>query len=155
MDRIERKQLAYDIFKQGYNCCQSVVLAFADVLPLDRQTLEKISIGFGAGMGRTRNLCGSVSAFAIVIGLLHDKEQNIAKDKEDVYRELQSLTAEFEKLNKSVVCSELLKNVKDLTKGYVPDVRDENYYKTRPCAKFVTDSAGILNDWLQCKGMID
>ena len=68
MTKEERKQLAYDNFKKGYNCCQSVVLAYADVLPPDKEILEKVTLGFGAGFGRTRNLCGAVSAFGFVTG---------------------------------------------------------------------------------------
>lgn len=153
MTKEERKQLAYDNFKNGYNCCQSVVLAYADVLPLDAQTLEKLTLGFGAGFGRTRNLCGAVSAYGFVTGLLHDKCDTVAGDKADVYKQITELDAQFKKLNGSDICAELLKNVKNLTAGYVPEVRDEEYYKVRPCAKFVVDSAGIIYDFLEQRGL--
>lgn len=154
MTKEERRQLAYDNFKKGYNCCQSVVLAFADVLPLDAATLEKLTVGFGAGFGRTRNLCGAVSAYGFVVGLVHDKQETVAADKTDVYGQLTELDNKFKELNGSDICRELLKNVKDLTAGYVPQVRDEEYYKVRPCAKFVIDSAGILHDHLVERGII-
>lgn len=154
MTKEERRQLAYDNFKKGYNCCQSVVLAFADVLPLDAATLEKLTVGFGAGFGRTRNLCGAVSAYGFVVGLVHDKQETVAADKTDVYGQLTELDNKFKELNGSDICRELLKNVKDLTAGYVPQVRDEEYYKVRPCAKFVIDSAGLLHDHLVERGII-
>ncbi len=50
---LTRKQKAYNLFKEGYNCCQSVVLAFEDILPLNRQQLIGVSVGFGGGFGRT------------------------------------------------------------------------------------------------------
>lgn len=152
MTKEERKQLAYDNFKKGYNCCQSVVLAYADVLPLDEATLEKLTLGFGAGFGRTRNLCGAVSAYGFVTGLLHDRGETVAADKADVYKQITQLDEKFKQLNGSDICAELLKNVKNLTAGYVPEVRDEEYYKVRPCAKFVVDSAGIIYDFLKEKG---
>lgn len=155
MTKEERKQLAYENFKKGYNCCQSVVLAFSDVLPLDAEMLEKVTLGFGAGFGRTRNLCGAVSAFGFVTGLLHDKGATLAGDKTDVYKQITELDGKFKELNGTDNCSELLKNVKNLTKGYVPDVRDEEYYKVRPCAKFVIDSAGLLHDKLVEEGVIE
>lgn len=154
MTKEERKQLAYDNFKKGYNCCQSVVLAYADVLPLDKEILEKVTLGFGAGFGRTRNLCGAVSAFGFVTGLLHDKEDTLADDKTDVYKQITELDEKFKALNGTDICRELLKNVKNLTAGYVPDVRDEEYYKVRPCAKFVIDSAGLIYDYLSERGII-
>ena len=153
MTKEERKQLAYDNFKKGYNCCQSVVLAYADVLPLDEATLEKLTLGFGAGFGRTRNLCGAVSAYGFVTGLLHDRGETVSADKADVYKQITQLDEKFKQLNGSDICAELLKNVKNLTAGYVPEVRDEEYYKVRPCAKFVVDSAGIIYDFLKEKGL--
>lgn len=153
MTKEERKQLAYDNFKKGYNCCQSVVLAYADVLPLDEATLEKLTLGFGAGFGRTRNLCGAVSAYGFVTGLVHDRGETVAADKADVYKQITQLDEKFKQLNGSDICAELLKNVKNLTAGYVPEVRDEEYYKVRPCAKFVVDSAGIIYDFLKEKGL--
>lgn len=153
MTKEERKQLAYDNFKKGYNCCQSVVLAYADVLPLDEATLEKLTLGFGAGFGRTRNLCGAVSAYGFVTGLLHDRGETVAADKADVYKQITQLDEKFKQFNGSDICAELLKNVKNLTAGYVPEVRDEEYYKVRPCAKFVVDSAGIIYDFLKEKGL--
>lgn len=154
MTKEERMQLAYENFKKGYNCCQSVVMAFSDVLPLDKDTLEKVTLGFGAGFGRTRNLCGAVSSYGFVCGLLHDKGANIAEDKTDVYKQITELDNKFKQLNGSDNCGELLKNVKNLTQGYVPQVRDEEYYKVRPCAKFVIDSAGLLHDHLVQRGII-
>lgn len=154
MTKEERMQLAYENFKKGYNCCQSVVMAFSDVLPLDKDTLEKVTLGFGAGFGRTRNLCGAVSSYGFVCGLLHDKGANIAEDKTDVYKQITELDNKFKQLNGSDNCGELLKNVKNLTQGYVPQVREEEYYKVRPCAKFVIDSAGLLHDHLVQRGII-
>ena len=53
MEEITRKQKAYNLFKEGYNCCQSVVLAFEDILPLDRkQLLGYRAVLEGASVGR-------------------------------------------------------------------------------------------------------
>ena len=147
-DEITRKQKAYDLFKEGYNCCQSVVLAFEDILPLDRQQLLGVSCGFGGGFGRTRNLCGSVSAFAIVMGLYRSHSDDPKQAKADMYKILQDMVEGFEERNGSDNCGELLKNVKNLTTGYMPQERDEEYYKVRPCVKFVLDSVEIIEEQL-------
>ena len=145
---IDRKQLAYDYFKQGYNCAQSVVASFEDVLPLDKDTLLQVAVAFGGGFGRTRNLCGAVSAMGIVAGLLHADQEEIAKNKGDVYKIVQMLDQEFKERNGSDNCATLLKDVKNLTEGYVPQVRDEEYYAVRPCIKFVLDSVDIIENTL-------
>ncbi len=148
MDNSKRVQKAYDYFKKGYNCCQSTVMAFEDLLGLDHQTLLNICVGFGGGFARTRNLCGAVSAYAIVLGLYRQHSQDPQQDKTNIYKEIQILVEKFKERNNTDICGELLKNVKNLTKGYVPQVRDEEYYKTRPCVKFVTDSVEILEEYL-------
>ena len=45
----ERAARAVEL-KAGCNCAQAVALAFADLLPLDEQTLMKLAAGYGAGM---------------------------------------------------------------------------------------------------------
>ena len=65
-----KKERAMALFTQGYNCAQSVVLAFADELDADEATLARLSSSFGGGFGRMREVCGAVSCMAIVLGLL-------------------------------------------------------------------------------------
>ena len=146
---ITRKQKAYNLFKEGYNCCQSVVVAFEDILPLSREQLLNVSVGFGGGFGRTRNLCGAVSAFAIVLGLYLPHSGDPKQAKADIYKILQDLVAKFKERNGSDNCGELLKEVKNLTEGYMPQERDEDYYKMRPCIKFVLDSTELLEEYIK------
>ncbi len=121
-------------------------MAFEDVLPLDMEQLKAVSIGFGGGFGRTRNLCGAVSAFAIVLGLYSSHSDSPKEAKADIYKRIQALVAKFKELNGSDNCGVLLQNVKNLTTGYMPQERDEEYYKVRPCIKFVLDSVELLEE---------
>ena len=66
MDIEARVRRAEELFHEGYNCSQSVVLAFADLTGVDEALLEKISIGLGGGVGRLREVCGAVSGMAMV-----------------------------------------------------------------------------------------
>ncbi|MDE5616167.1 MAG: C-GCAxxG-C-C family protein [Clostridia bacterium] len=148
MEKIDRKKKAYELFKNGYNCAQATVVAFEDILGLDRQTLLDLSIGFGGGFGRTRNLCGAVSAYAIVLGLYLQRSGDPMEAKAQIYKHIQELSEEFKARNGSDNCGALLQNVKNLTQGYLPQVRDEEYYRVRPCIKFVLDSVEILEKHL-------
>ena len=125
-----------------------MTVAFEDILPLSRKQLLGVSCGFGGGFGRTRNLCGTVSAFAIVMGLYlsHSDDPKIAKA--DMYKILQDMVAKFKERNGSDNCAQLLKEVKNLTQGYMPQERDDEYYKVRPCIKFVLDSVEIIEECL-------
>ena len=52
---IEQKvALAVQYFKNGYNCSQSVFMAFADDFGVDKTMASKISASFGGGIGRMR-----------------------------------------------------------------------------------------------------
>lgn len=73
MDIEARVRRAEELFHEGYNCSQSVVLAFADLTGVDEALLEKISIGLGSGVGRLREVCGAVSGMAMVAGFICDR----------------------------------------------------------------------------------
>ena len=61
-ERVERAVLH---FMSGYNCAQSVFLAYADLFDLDTELAKKMSVSFGGGMGRLREVCGTVSGMAM------------------------------------------------------------------------------------------
>lgn len=155
MEKIDRKQLAHDYFKQGYNCAQAVILAFEDVLKLDKDLLCKMSVAFGGGFGRTRNMCGAVSSMGMIIGLVGEVSDTPTTDKTDAYKSVQAVVAQFKEKNGTINCGELLKNVKQVTEGYVPQIRNAEYYNSRPCVKFVLDSVEIIENFLSEKEKIE
>ncbi len=50
-DRIAK---AVALFKEGYNCSQSVVAAFADLYGFSEEQALRMSASFGGGIGRMR-----------------------------------------------------------------------------------------------------
>lgn len=152
-----RKEKAMELFTKGYNCSQSVVLAYADVLGLDWEQAAKLSASFGGGLGRLRHVCGSVSGMSMVAGMLtatadpEDKEK-----KKENYETVQKLAAEFERRNGSIICRELLglEQGKDSVvsdgyqKGAVAEPRTKEYYKKRPCRELVGEACEILENTL-------
>lgn len=153
---MDRKLIARKAFASGFNCCQSVMLAFSDDINIDKTTLLNLTAPFGAGFGRTRSICGAVSCMGMVSGLLSkNDEQDIKKDKDEAYKITQQLIAQFMDRNGTIVCKELLQNIKNLTSGWVSSDRTEEYYKVRPCIKFVEDSVEILEKYLLDNGLID
>ena len=144
-----RKELAMENFKKGYNCSQSVVLAFSDLLGADESFLLKLSSSFGGGLGRLREVCGSVSGMAIVAGILYGYDDSSAKeDKAAHYERIQEMAKEFEKRNGSIVCREVL-GLSAKHDVPTPEARTEEYYKKRPCAELVGDSAEILDEYIK------
>lgn len=153
-DLEERIQRAIDNFMSGYGCCQSVVAAFADLYGLDDIMAKRISAGFGGGVGRMRMMCGTVSGLVILAGL--DCGQTEGSDREGkaaCYKVVQQLLESFKQRNGSVICAELLglNGCPVVKNTYVPDERNAEYYKKRPCAQKVESAARIYAEYLQEK----
>ena len=50
----DRVAKAIALFKEGYNCSQSVVAAFADEYGFTREQALRMAASFGGGIGRMR-----------------------------------------------------------------------------------------------------
>lgn len=145
MENYREQAIAY--FKEGYNCAQSVVLVFADVLNADKETALKIAASFGGGMGRLREVCGAVSGAFMAAGLLlgdYGTEDKSAKTLN--YKIVQEIAARFNEKNGSIICRELL-SIPDKDNP-IPSDRTEAYYQKRPCAELVGDAAEIFAEVL-------
>ena len=154
MTSIERGSIAKKYFLEGYNCSQAIVLAFSDVIGLEREAILRISSSFGGGMGRLREVCGAVSGMFIVLGYLRgytDPEDYDGKKR--LYAEIRQLAAIFEEEYGSIVCRNLLAGVPH-TEGGIPEKRREDYYQKRPCPEQIEFSAKILHEFLTEHGEI-
>lgn len=65
---------AYAAFFKGYNCCQSVAVAFAEEMGMTEKQALQISAGFGGGFGRMREVCGAFSGITLVLGALYGSD---------------------------------------------------------------------------------
>ena len=139
---------AIDLFKEGYNCSQAVFLAFEDKYNIDRPTAIRLSSSFGGGMGRLREVCGAVSGMFMVAGLLYGYNDPRDYDiKKEHYARIQQLAKEFEMLNGSIICRELL-GLGTEKEGPAPEHRTEEYYKKRPCAELVGMATAIMEQYI-------
>ena len=62
---------AYAAFMQGFNCAQSVAVAFAPELGMSEEQVLRLASGFGAGVGRLREVCGAFGGVVLVLGALY------------------------------------------------------------------------------------
>ncbi|MBQ7974280.1 MAG: C_GCAxxG_C_C family protein [Clostridia bacterium] len=146
---MDKSEKAKELFKQGYNCAQAVVGAYAEELGLDMETAMKLASSFGGGMGRLREVCGAVSGMFMVAGLLYGYSSPEAKlEKTELYKKIQELAGEFSENNGSIVCRELL-GLETKKDSPQPEERTEKYYKARPCVDLVGDAAGILEEYIK------
>ena len=139
---------AMNLFKEGYNCAQAVLLAFEDKYDMDGNTALMISSSFGGGMGRLREVCGAVSGMFMVTGLIYGyNEASDQEGKKDLYKIIQLLAKEFESRTGSIVCRELLGLGSGKDKP-TPEKRTEEYYKKRPCVELVGLAAAIMEQYI-------
>lgn len=138
------KEKAVKLFESGYNCSQSIVLAFQDILPLDEKTLKALSSSFGGGISRLREVCGCVSGMAIIFGLLYgDYNVNQVEEKGKHYELIQKFALKFKEEMKFYRCYELLK-LEEKPSNPKLCQRDKNYYQTRPCGKLISYMAELI-----------
>lgn len=146
----EREERAMNNFLAGYNCTQSVLLAFSDILPADEKMLATIASGFGGGMGRLREVCGAFSGMVAMAGFISPADDPSVKEaRTKNYALVQDFAASFKDKNGgSVVCRELLglDKPKDSSaiESPVPSDRTADYYKKRPCGKIIGAAARII-----------
>lgn len=141
-----KAELAKKYFKEGYNCCQAVVLAFCDDVGLDKNTALLIASSFGGGIGRLREVCGAVSGMCIIAGIKSGYiSPEATKEKAEHYKLIQNMAGEFEAKNGSIICRVLTGLEKNT---HIPDERNKEYYKKRPCDELVYDAACILENML-------
>ena len=146
MDRIQK---AKDLFESGCNCSQAVIFAYSDLFGMDETTAMRVSEGFGGGMGRMRLTCGAVSGMFMLAGLKYGKGiPNDLETRTKVYDTVQKMAKEFEEMNGSIVCGDLLGINKPKDTGAVPTERNSEFYKKRPCVGCVEDCAKIVEKYL-------
>ncbi len=146
IDIEERRTRARNLFREGYNCCQSVVMAYSDVIGIDDVLAATISSSFGGGVGRLREVCGAVSGMAVVAGFLQPSVDPADRDaKAKNYAFVQQLAEPFRIANGSIVCRELL-GIDHSKDAPVPSERTAEYYKKRPCVELVAMAAGVVGE---------
>lgn len=144
----KHSQKAAELFKQGYNCSQSVVGAFCEELGIDFDTAIKLVSPLGGGMGRLREVCGAVSGMFLLTGIVFGyTEPNNLEVKGKLYERVQELAKRFKAKRSTIICRELLEGV-ETSDSPEPSERTEEYYLKRPCLKIIEDAAQIFEDYL-------
>ena len=120
MDHAEK---ARALFLEGYNCAQAVLCAFDDLTGLDRETSARLASSFGGGMGRMREVCGTVSGALLVLGILCG------------YADPGDRQAKTEGVKTKP--------------GNDPEARTPAYYASRPCLRHVGEAAELVDELLR------
>ena len=137
---------AAELFLSGYNCAQSVAVAFHEELGLTEGQAAKMASAFGGGMGRMREVCGAVSGMLLVLSCLYGYDTpGDDASKKVLYTQVQELAAKFREENGSIICREILKNPPSDPN---PTPRTADFYAKRPCAKMVMTAARLMDEFI-------
>lgn len=149
MSKSEKGDRAYELFKEGYNCSQAVFGAFSEELGVDFDTAVKLASGFGGGIGRMREVCGTFTGLTMAASMIYgynDPKDNATKA--ELYEKIRALGNKFREENGSIICRELL-GLQQAEKSAVPEARTSEYYKKRPCAELCRYAAELLEEFIK------
>lgn len=132
-----RAERAKAFFLEGYNCSQSVYMAYADLFDMDLNQAARIAAPLGGGMGRLREVCGACSASFLIAGqAIPCDDPSDTNAKRECYALVQRLAERFREQNGSIICRELL-GLTQKKESATPSPRTAEYYEKRPCAELV------------------
>lgn len=141
---------AYAWFLKGYNCSQSVVAAFAPQLGLTEEMALRLSAGFGAGIGRMREVCGAFCGVVTVLSMVYADPAD-PKDKSRMYALVQQTAEQYRTRNGggSIICRELLAKAGVAPAGgTAAEDRTADYYKKRPCPELCRLCADLCTEFI-------
>ena len=148
---MKHDELAASLFCGGCNCAQAVFAAFCDVTEIEQKTALRLASSFGAGMGRMRDTCGAVTGMFLVLGAVYGFDDACTTEEKGAhYARVQELAAGFRETHGTLLCRELMANLNKDTSP-MPEERTAEYYRTRPCARFVVTAARLLDEYLEAR----
>lgn len=136
---------ALNSFQSGYNCAQSVILAYQEELGFDKNQAIGMSVGFGGGMGRLQEKCGAVTGAFLVIGMYSAKmhQDNLSR-KNSSYAMIQQFDEKFKSIHQTTQCRELLNCDLRTDEGHSFAVENKLFEKI--CQKCIADALRIVDE---------
>ena len=145
---MDHKKIAIENFKKGFNCAQSVFVAFTDVTGMDEAAAAKLSSSVGGGMGGMKEVCGVLSGAFMVLGMKYGlTEKSSPDEKKEHYARIKSFGDQFTEKYGSLVCRDLEGWSK--ADGFLKGEQDNEFYRTKPCAPYVEYAAELLDEYLK------
>ncbi len=107
---MNRKEKAVDLFRQQFNCSQSVFTAYRQADKMDEETALKLASVFGAGVACTGNgMCGAVTGALMAISMKHGRgDLKSVEEKEKTYKMGKKFMSDFAGSIGSCSCEKIL-----------------------------------------------
>ena len=138
---IEPRNRAGQYFKDGYNCAESIFLAFKDYVEVD-DTMVKMYTAFGRGYGGAGCTCGALAGAMGIISLLTGRTTTDNEERDYCYQYSKEFHDRFKEQFRTTCCRVL--NTHD--------------FKTREhavnCLKITGKTGKLLMEYLMEKELI-
>ncbi|HQH40920.1 MAG TPA: C-GCAxxG-C-C family protein [Bacteroidales bacterium] len=146
--QISHTRKALDLFRNKYNCAQSVLTAFSDTTGLPDDVCLRLSCAFGSGMGRKQYTCGAVTGALMVLGLIYGKGINEGEEKKKhTYQKARLFIEEFEREYGSVSCRNLLQGLDMSNPDDMNKIKQLGLFE-KLCEQYVSTAVRLTEKYL-------
>ena len=105
-----RKEKAIGLFNEGYNCAQSIMMAYSDLVGVTEDMAFKIASGFEGGIAKLGKTCGTLNASVMLLSLRYGETNKDDVEKKKKKRDIiRNFMLEFmENHKKGINCTDIL-----------------------------------------------
>jgi C_GCAxxG_C_C family probable redox protein len=103
----QASQRSVELFRSGFFCAESVLLAIAESQGIESDLIPRIATGFCSGISRTGGMCGAISGAIMGINIVAGRNSP-AESLEVNYTLTQKLISCFERQYGSVNCRQMI-----------------------------------------------
>ncbi len=147
MNDTTRSELALARFREGYNCSQSALSAFAEELGAPLEIALRIAAPFGGGIGRQGEVCGAASGALMALGLRFGEASGDKAAKERAYAVAAEFMRRFEARCGALRCRDLIQADMTTPEG-LADARERKVFAS-DCPRFVAAAVEIAEDLMR------
>jgi C_GCAxxG_C_C family probable redox protein len=136
---------AKSLFKEGFNCAQSVFVPFALKQNIDKKTALKMMSPYGGGISKTDHICGAVSGGIAAIGLnFGHTDAEDTESKQKCTAATQQFIRQFKNEYGSIYCTRLIGY--NLSKNKENQEAEESGIFNIKCPLLVEAAASIVEE---------
>ncbi|MBR0085889.1 MAG: C_GCAxxG_C_C family protein [Lachnospiraceae bacterium] len=77
---MDKREQAVENRHNRNNCCQAVIMAYAEELGMRQDAAKQLGAAFGGGMGTMDGICGALAGAGMVLGLKKDSGKPVMRD---------------------------------------------------------------------------
>jgi C_GCAxxG_C_C family probable redox protein len=146
-NNMKKSDKALELFKSNLSCSQSVLIAMASEVGIDKTLAFRIGAGLGGGIGRTQNICGAINAGAIILGL---KYGNYSADDVESKNRMANIVGRFvNECRESLGATQCLDLIKvDLNNKAQKDFANQTGHLAKVCNNAVGETVKILGKYM-------